>query len=136
MEIDIDRLHKIIEGDLKGRSSGQTTSELIQLAQSVEFLPGGHLGFISDRADSAAWEFRNILESLDIYSEVEVINNGRIIFKNGCRVTFIQRNNLQYSLMGNKYDNIFIDPAAEKTLSSSDFSNISLRLKPYSIQKG
>lgn len=129
--LDIDHLHKVIEGRLKGRATGQTTAELVQLAQSVEFLPGGHLAFVTYRdGGSAKEEFRNLLEALELYSEVDVASKERITFKNGCRVTFIRRDNLQYSLMGQKYDNIFIDPAAEKTLSSSDFSNISLRLKP------
>jgi hypothetical protein len=129
MNIDIDQLHDVIEGRKTGRSVGVSTAELVLMAQSAELLPNGTLAYIYAPESGHPRElFREILDSLDLYTEVDQVLKDMIRFKNGCKVYFLTMTNMRIGLIGKRLDNVFIDPFAEKKLKADDFVDLGIRL--------
>ena len=130
MELDIDQLHSVIEGKLKSRDVGQTTADLVLLAQSVEFTPKGILVFVYAPESGHPGEmFRDILRKLDLYDLVDTVTKDVIRFKNECRVHFVNCYSIRVALIGKILDNVFIDHFAEKKMKQHDFIDIAVRLR-------
>lgn len=121
--IDVEKLHDVLEGKLVGRGSGQSFARLVQLAQSIEFLPSGTLAYIGANETDAKAAQKNLLTIMTHLGMGDWLTQQtvqRLGFDNRCRVLFLSAassETLQNSLRGIKLDNYFVDHFAEYLIS-------------------
>ncbi len=132
--INIDKLHAVLEGKLIGRNSGQSFARLVQMAQSVEFLPYGKVVHISSNEQTAKIyrsDFKIILNYLGMGDFIVHTYVDSIRFENGCSARFLSASSPQKlvtALRGIKLDNYFIDHDAEYLISDQMYGFIQTRL--------
>lgn len=133
--IDVERLHSVLEGKLVGRGSGQSFARLVQLAQSVEFLPFGKLAYIGSNETDAKAAQRDLLTVMTCLGMGDWTTHStlqRLSFDNQCQVLFLSAassDKLETSLRGVRLDNYFVDHFAEYLISDylHDFLQTRLR---------
>lgn len=132
--IDVEKLHAVLEGKLVGRGSGQSFARLVQMVQSVEFLPNGKVIHISADQQSArnyAADFKTILNYLGMGDLLTRITVGQFKFENGCSARFLSASSPQQlvtSLTGVRIDNYFVDHFAEYLITNEMHNFIQSRL--------
>lgn len=134
INIDIDRLHDVIEGKRCNRGDGQTFAMLVQVSHSVTF--GEHKTYVVvvDRDNHIDHIQRLFLETFDAlgysYKEwVKGIAHRRYVdFDNDNRLLFVARQNLRPNLIGRRIENIFIDHWALPNLTPGDWEEIDSRM--------
>lgn len=132
MQIDIDKLHDVLEGKRFGRGDGRTIAGLVQLAQYVDFHPHGKLvhfsaNFTQARANREVFH-TEILDSLGMKDEVACQYADYTVFDNGCKVYFMSLgegvSNVENRLIGIRVDNFVVDHFAEYLYPSSIASRL------------
>jgi hypothetical protein len=136
MQIDIDKLHDVLEGKRFGRGDGRTIAGLVQLAQYVDFHPYGKLVHFSANFTQALEKSRifreDILEGLGMKDEVAATYRDYTIFNNGCKVYFMSLGEgitkTKDRLIGLRVDNYVVDHFAEYLISPAVKAVIETRL--------
>lgn len=132
--IDVERLHAVIEGKLVGRGSGQSFARLVQLAQSIEFLPFGKLAYIGANetdARAAAKDLLTIMTCLGMGDWNTHLTRDKLGFENQCQVLFLSASSsekLERSLRGVRLDNYFVDHFAEYLINDQLHGFLQTRL--------
>jgi hypothetical protein len=133
--IDVEKLHRVLEGKLVGRSTGQSFARLVQMAQSIEFLPNGRVVHIAANEMASRdfrLDFKTILNYLGMGDMITVTTVERIKFDNGCEARFLSASNLvsfKNSLVGTSIDNYFVDHFAEYLINCDMHDLLQSRLK-------
>ena len=133
--IDVEKLHAVLEGKLVGRGSGQTFARLVQMVQSVEFLPDGYIVHIAANEQAARnyrADFKTILNYFGMGDLLTHTTVQEMRFENGCRVRFLSASSpekLQNALRGVRLDNYFVDHYAEYLISEHLHGFLQTRLK-------
>ena len=133
--IDVDKLHEVLEGRLVGRSTGQTFSRLVQMVQSIEFLPNGcvvHISASEQEAKMAVRNFMTIMGYLGMGDLIEYQNVGKLRFDNGCIALFLSaasEQKIERFLAGVKLDNYFVDHFAEYLINDQLHDFLQTRLR-------
>lgn len=136
MQIDIDKLHDVLEGKRFGRGDGRTVAGLVQLAQYTDFHPYGKLVHFSANFTQAlenARVFReDILEGLGMKDEIAATYKDYTVFNNGCKVYFMSLGEgiakIEDRLRGLRVNNYVVDHFAEYLISPTIETVIKTRL--------
>lgn len=130
--IDIERLHQCQQALSPERGSGKTFSMLVNVAQSAELLPKGRVGFIYPNTNARSYYnnlFKDVIHALDMRGEIVLASVDKYIFNNLCQVYFFSTDNVTRNIRGLSFDNIFIDPDAERLLKMEEYNIIASRLR-------
>lgn len=133
--IDVEKLHAVLEGKLVGRQSGQTFARLVQMAQSIEFLPNGNVVHIAANEQQAKMyraDFKTILNYLGMGDMLTHTYVDYMRFDNGCKARFLSAassSQLMDRLRGVQLDNYFVDHFAEYLINDHLHGFLQTRLK-------
>lgn len=123
MYIDIDHLHYVIENKYKirGRSYGLTFAMLTQAVQSASLLQDGKILIINHVEYNMCMidMFINLCKHFEL--SARRINRNTVTLKdNNTKVIFLSYKNIKDKVIGQRFDNFFVDHFSERTFGSYD----------------
>lgn len=123
--IDIERLHGVLEGRIKGRQAGHTFARMVQAAQYTDFFPNGCVVYLcasEEQARSMVYTLRHVLKHLGMQDELTHETRDYVKFINGCRIIFLSisnKENFRRKTIGQRIDNFVVDHFAEYLFTES-----------------
>jgi hydrogenase maturation factor len=127
MIIDAEAIERVLSGQVKDRGCGKTFAMLCVVAGVVELSPNRTIGLMFSSRNTLmyqSWKFLTIVTEIT-ENEIMVAQHKRgeyVVFNNGCRVEFLNKNTAKDSLRGRKFDDVYVDHFILETLSAEERS--------------
>jgi hypothetical protein len=122
MELDIGRLHDVLEGKYEGvRRAGHTTAMIVRLIQAADLLDGTYAVIVVNRTmvDYLIDMVSELYKTIYPGSQVTINRrNGFLQFGN-TKIKFVTQTNIYRSLVGIQLDNYYLDGPVE--LSEAEY---------------
>lgn len=132
--IDIERLHGVLEGRIKGRAAGHTFARMTLAAQYTDFFPNGCIVYLcasEQQAKSMVYTLRQVLQHLGMQDELTHETKDYVKFLNGCRLRFLSianKENFRRKMVGNRVNNFVVDHFAEYLLTGDIYNELDKNL--------